>query len=133
MSHVRMVMPRIFTIALCLIITVMFLSSLTFAEAPATGDKNTQQAVSYLMDVVANSHLTFIRNGKKYSGEEAAKHMMDKYKYYKSQVESPEDFIRLCASKSLLSGKPYLVETADGVVPTRQWLTQILAQYRRGW
>ena len=58
--------------------------------------------------------------------------MMDKYKYFKSQVKSPEDFIRLCASKSLLSGKPYLVETAQGVVPTEKWLMQILTQYHKG-
>jgi len=124
-------MPRIFTIALCYIVTAMFLSSTAFAEKPVTQDKDTQQAISYLIDVVTNSHLTFIRNGKKYSGKEAAEHMMDKFKYFKAQVKSPEDFIRLCASESLLSGKPYRVETAHGIMPTRQWLTQILAQYRK--
>ncbi|MGA7877828.1 MAG: DUF5329 family protein [Desulfoferrobacter sp.] len=97
-----------------------------------TQNKETQQAIAYLIDVVTNSHLTFIRNGKEYSGEEAAEHMMDKYKYFKAQVKSPEDFIRLCASKSLLSGKPYLVETAQGVVPTEKWLMQILTQYHKG-
>jgi len=48
---------------------------------------------------------------KSYSSEAAAEHARTKYRYFRSQIETPEDFIRLCATKSLISGKPYLVVT----------------------
>jgi len=73
--------------------------------------ENTRQVINYLIEKVKNSHLTFIRNGKSYSSEAAAEHARTKYRYFRSQIETPEDFIRLCATKSLISGKPYLVVT----------------------
>jgi hypothetical protein len=49
----------------------------------------------------------------------------------KPDIKTPEDFIRLSASKSLLSGKPYLVRTSDGK-ETRldEWLTEALEAHR---
>jgi hypothetical protein len=82
-----------------------------------------------LIDQVAKSHLTFTRNGSDYSSQEAADHMRNKYEYFKSRIESPEDFIRVCASKSLESGKPYLVSTAQGRVPVEKWLGEILIEH----
>ena len=79
-----------------------------------------------MIDRVAKSHLTFTRNGTEYSSQEAADHIRNKYEYFKSRIESPEDFIYVCASKSLESGKPYLVSTAQGKVPVEKWLGEIL-------
>ena len=60
-------MLRICRIALCSMVMVILLSAPAFAETPVTQNKETQQAIAYLIEVVTNSHLTFIRNGKKYS------------------------------------------------------------------
>jgi hypothetical protein len=87
---------------------------------------NTEKAVAYLLDHVAQSHLTFIRNGTEYSSQEAAEHMRHKYEYFKSRIKSLEDFIRHCASKSLVSGEPYLVLTTQGNIPVEKWLGEAL-------
>jgi hypothetical protein len=85
----------------------------------------------YLIDQVAKSHLIFTRNDTEYSSQEAADHIRKKYEYFKSQIKSPEDFIHICASKSLLSGKPYLVATAQGKISVEKWLGEILIQYEK--
>ena len=86
--------------------------------------------IAYLIEQVAKSHLTFTRNGTEYSSQEAADHIRYKYDYFKSRIESPEDFIHVCASKSVESGKPYLVSTAQGKVPVEKWLGEILIAHR---
>lgn len=48
------------------------------------------------------------------------------------RVKTTEDFITGIASKSFLSGKPYLVKFADGhTQPTGEWLRAHLAEVRR--
>ena len=91
--------------------------------------ENPEKVIAYLIDQVVKSHLTFIRNGTEYSSQEAADHIRNKYEYFKSRIESPEDFIHVCASKSLQSGKPYLVSTAKGKISVEEWLGQILIEY----
>lgn len=115
------------------VIVVMALAGLVFAGQAVRTDTNTEntaQIIDYLIGRVAGSPLTFIRNGKEYSSEQAAAHIRKKYDYFKSRIETPEDFIRLCASRSLVSGKPYEVVAPDGVVTLQSWLYHILAMYR---
>ena len=57
---------------------------------------------------------TFVRNGKDYDCHAAAKHMRDKWEHGKDQIKSAKDFIEKAASKSLASGKPYLIKFKDG-------------------
>ena len=109
-------MPKTFTIALIVLMT-LFVPALPAQGEQADGKaENIEQLIAYLIEEVASSQLTFIRNGENHSSEEAAKHIRKKYDYFKSRIESPEDFIRLCASRSLVSGKPYLVVTPQGKV-----------------
>ena len=97
----------------------------------ASKKENTGEIIAYLLDEVAKSHLTFIRNGTEYSGQEAADHVRSKYEYFKSRIKSPEDFIQVCASQSLVSGKPYLVSTAQGRIPVAKWLRAILTEHKK--
>ena len=100
----------------------------TPSAAPA---EDTDRAVEYLLDRVAGSDCTFIRNGQSYDAQQATAHLRSKYKYFKSQIQTPEDFIRLAATKSEITGKPYQVRTRDGQVFTSAaWLTLILGDYR---
>jgi len=90
-----------------------------------------QSAIEYLLDYVVDSGLTFIRNSERHTGAEAAEHMLKKFRHYQDKIQSPEDFIRLCASKSLITGKPYLVIQKDGTeVRTDEWLTRELVYFR---
>ncbi|MGA7903320.1 MAG: DUF5329 family protein [Terrimicrobiaceae bacterium] len=57
--------------------------------------------------------------------------LRDKLAKAGDRVKTTEDFITGIASKSFLSGKPYLVKFADGhIQPTGEWLRVHLAEVR---
>jgi hypothetical protein len=56
----------------------------------------------------------FIRNGSEHTPDEAVSHLQMKRDKAGDRVKTADDFIRLCASKSYLSGKPYQIRFADG-------------------
>ena len=90
-----------------------------------------EETIDYLINYVGQSNATFIRNGQSHTPAEAAAHIRVKYDHFKAQIKTPEDFIRLAASKSLLSGKPYLVRSPRGKeVHLHAWLTEALKQHR---
>ena len=116
-------------IIFCVLGILLFSCFIAHGGEPCGQRENTEKVVAYLIDQAAESHLTFTRNGIEYSSQEAADHMRNKYEYFKSRITSPEDFIHLCASKSLVSGKPYLVSTAQGKVQVEKWLGEILIEH----
>jgi hypothetical protein len=88
------------------------------------------EEIDHLLGAIATSPCDFIRNGVAYDGAHAAAHVRDKYDYYRSDIHSAEDFIRLAASKSMLSGQPYLVRCDAVTVPATDWLNTELARFR---
>lgn len=56
----------------------------------------------------------FVRNGDAHSPADAVAHMRLKWSKQKGRIQSAEDFIEHCASKSTVSGKPYRIRFADG-------------------
>jgi hypothetical protein len=71
--------------------------------------------IEYLIASVENlAGAKFIRNGTEYDGKQAGSHLRMKLKRAGNRVQSADDFITLCASKSYLSGKPYLISFSDG-------------------
>ena len=123
--------PRIYKIALCSLLAFLLLSIISYGEEARGEEENTQQVIEFLISTVAQSNLTFIRNGENHTCSEAAMHIRQKYDYFQSKIKSPEDFICLCASKSVLSGKPYLVETEQGKIPAEKWLSEKLIEHVR--
>jgi len=98
----------------------------------ATAVEDTQKTISYLLDYVSKSGMTFIRNGQEATGKEAADHLRQKWDYFRNRIKTPEDFIKLAATKSELSGKLYLVRFKDGKEsPAGEWLAKVLAEYRK--
>ena len=57
-------------------------------------------------------------------------HIKDKYDYYRDDIHSAEDFIALAASKSAMTGKPYLVKCGEATEPAADWLTRELDAFR---
>jgi hypothetical protein len=115
------------------LVVLLSLVVLLVTNAPSfcTESSTAQDEISYLIRYIENSGARFIRNGTEHSAREGADHMRDKLKSAGSRVKSAEDFIVGIATKSYLSGKPYLVKLPDGkVVPTGPWLTEALAKYR---
>jgi hypothetical protein len=72
----------------------------------------------------------FIRNGTEHDGKEAAEHLRMKLQNDVGQVKTADDFIRLCASKSYISGKPYLIRSSDGkTIKSEQYFREKLKEY----
>ncbi len=57
---------------------------------------------------------SFIRNGDVHTPKEAESHLRVKWEKQDSKIATAEDFIRLCATQSSMSGKPYHIRFADG-------------------
>lgn len=88
--------------------------------------------IAHLLDYIQTSGCTFVRNGEAADAPSARAHVARKYDYVSSRVQSAEDFIRLAATRSSVSGEPYRVRCADGEAATGDWLLQELARYRAG-
>jgi len=71
--------------------------------------------VEKLIEFIRVSTCTFYRNGHWYEAGKAAEHISKKYRYVqkKGLVRTAEDFITYAATKSSISGSPYLVKCGD--------------------
>jgi hypothetical protein len=110
---------------------IVVLVLLSMSAGPICAAESLDESIKYLLDYVAKSDATFIRNGQAHTPQEAVNHIKAKYEHFKKEIKTPEDFIRLSASKSLLTGQPYLVRTRDGKETTLSiWLTDALKEHR---
>jgi hypothetical protein len=104
---------------------------MTINAGAESENDNLKNAINYLLNFVGSSDCIFIRNGREHTAEDAVAHLQRKYEHFKDQIQSPEDFIRLAASKSMISGKPYRIKTADGMeLKLEKWLLKALEIYR---
>lgn len=87
--------------------------------------------IEHLINYVKNTDCLYERNGTKHKGYEAVEHIRKKYEYYEDDIESTEDFIRLSAKESTMSGKPYKVHCeGKQVVTSESWLLKELNHIR---
>lgn len=93
-----------------LILTVVACTWPCSATPLAQDEKIIQCLIGYIRD----SKLIFIRNGQEHDSVSGADHISSKYAQLKNGISSPEDFIDRAASKSMMSGQPYLVKFPDG-------------------
>ena len=112
--------------ALMSIIVLMFslAGSMLHAATP------TEQEIRHLLNFIASSDCTFIRNGTAYPAKEAGAHIERKYDYVQSKVKTSEDFIRLAATQSSQSGDPYRINCAGQELLSKDWLLTELGRYR---
>ena len=99
--------------------------------APPTLAASPEAEIDHLLNFIAGSPCAFIRNGVTYDGAQAMGHIKDKYDYYREEIRSAEDFIALAATKSAMTGKPYLVQCDAAEMPAAEWLTQELGVFRQ--
>ncbi|MGA9109601.1 MAG: DUF5329 family protein [Smithella sp.] len=73
----------------------------------------------------------FIRNGSEYDdGKAAAAHLRMKLQYAGSRVQTADDFIRLCASQSYITGKPYMIRLSNGkTIKSEEYFREKLKEY----
>ena len=89
--------------------------------------------VTALFGKLTASSCEFNRNGDWHSAAEAKTHLERKLSYLedKNLVKTAEQFIDLGASKSSMSGKPYLVRCGGAApIESKAWLTRELAAVR---
>ncbi len=115
-----------------LLLTIIFSVSVPYLN-PASADVPPAEKpeVEYLLGLVKGSPCRFERNGKLYDGEKAYGHIKEKYEYFSGKITSTETFIEYAATKSMMSGKYYLV-ICPGKEPekTSDWLLRELGKYR---
>ncbi len=106
-------------------------TALALAMPAMVSADQAETEIEYLISTVGESGCTFVRNGSRHAAEDAASHMRLKYRRGKRYATSAELFIERLASKSSMSGKPYLIDCPDsGAVPSGEWLTARLHEYR---
>lgn len=87
--------------------------------------------INHLLNYIKNTKCLYERNGDQHSGVDAHKHISKKYEYYKDDIQTAEDFIRLSATQSTVSGRKYHIICPDKKrVESGQWLLKELDRYR---
>lgn len=100
------------------------------AEPPAS----VQIEINFLLGYVEGSSCAFFRNGTWHDSKAAQAHLRAKYKYLVAvnMVHTTDDFIAMAATKSSISGQPYLVKCGGSeTVTSSQWLHEELGRFRR--
>ena len=116
------------TLALASLVTLV-----TIADVRAAQSATTQAEVDSILRTVADSGCEFQRNGSWYDAHKAEQHLRDKYDWLKARnaVNSTEQFIERAATKSSLSGKPYMIRcSGSAAVASATWLRKQLDRLR---
>ncbi|VTU15961.1 DUF5329 family protein [Variovorax sp. RA8] len=106
------------------------------AMAPLAAATPSEQEHKLIMALIARvqgmTTMKFLRNNEAHNAAEAAEHMQAKYKHFRNEIVTAEDFIERCASRSEVTGKPYMVTLADGkALEARGFLMQELHAMRQ--
>ncbi len=97
---------------------VLLLGGLAHAESP---DVLEGRRIEYLIASIESlKNAEFVRNGSAYDAHAAADHLRLKRQKAGSRVATAEDFIRVCASVSSMSGAPYQIRFTDGRLVTSE-------------
>ncbi len=111
-------------------LSLLIASGLAAAQSPSPA---TSREIEQLFSALGNSKCEFSRNDAWYDAAKATEHLRRKYDYLrrKGLVTSAESFIDLAATRSSMSGKPYLVR-CDNAAPiaSKAWFAGKLKALR---
>lgn len=126
------------SVPLLLLLTALVASAFPTAarsdarSAGSNDDQERQKIERLISSVQSLKDATFVRNGTEYDGKTAAEHVRTKWKAAGSKIKTARDFIRLAASKSSRSGKPYLIRFKGGrEVESETYLTERLEEIEK--
>lgn len=106
---------------------VIFGVHFSYADVP----EYQKPEVEHLLEFVENSDCVFERNGKKYDAKKAAKHIKRKYKHFRDQITTTEEFIEYSGTKSTRSGEDYMIYCSNNEpIKSSVWLLEELSQFR---
>ncbi len=95
-------------------VALLVLLSLVAVRVCAQDLSETAKIQYLIASVEALEGGKFIRNGHEYDARAASSHLRLKLKAAGNKVKTAEDFIEFCASRSSITGEPYLIRLADG-------------------
>jgi hypothetical protein len=85
-------------------------------------DAREEKRIEHLLQTVESLNgSAFIRNGTEYDATDAGKHLRLKLKLAGERVKTAEDFIKICASRSSLSGGAYKIVRRRLQDPVARW------------
>ena len=117
-------------IALFIFIFASFLALKTI-DSFADVSESQKPEVKHLIVFVETTECSFERNGKKYDGERASKHIKRKYNHFRDKITTTEEFIENAGTKSTMSGNFYLVYCGDNEpITSSAWLLEELNRFR---
>ena len=101
-----------------------------FSGTVIAQDNIEKKKIEFLISSVENlKGAKFIRNGTEHNGKEAAEHLRMKLQNA-LVVETADDFVRLCASKSIITGEPYMIRLSDGkTIKSEEYFREKLKEY----
>jgi len=116
---------------MCGLICLLILSMSAFAHAADSASLEGQKIAYLITSIETLQGAQFIRNGTPYDAKAAADHLRLKLRMAGSRVLTADDFIRVCATASSVSGAPYQIRFADGlVISSEAYLRQKLAGFK---
>lgn len=92
-----------------------------------------QEEITHLLDYLGTSGCSFGRGGTWYDAGAARKHLAMKLDYLvkRQMVATADDFLKLAATSSSMSGQIYRVRCgAEPAAPSADWLGAELARFR---
>ena len=114
-----------------LLLTLVFLLLTAPVSAAAQQAEDLDTTIQHLITYVRESDVTFERNISRHDPVEAAARIEKKYRYFRDEINTPEQFIERCATASLVTGRQYLIIDGQGdEIPAGVWLNTELARYR---
>jgi hypothetical protein len=114
------------------ILVAAFVILALFSGTLSAQDNIEKKKIEFLISSVENlKGGKFIRNGSEYDdGKAAAAHLRMKLRRAGDHVKTADDFIKLCASKSYISGKPYMIRLPDGTtIKSEKYFREKLKEY----
>lgn len=117
-------------------LTLIFAAGLFFSTVVTGTELNTVSAaeIEQLLNRLALSGCRFQRNESWYTATDAQTHLERKYRFLRDKqlVGSAEDFVSAGATKSSMTGKPYLVQCGtQRPMLSADWMATQLYEVRR--
>lgn len=116
-------MQRIVVAVLAMILPLsftLFVMAAARVQAYVTPVSEAQKIEYLIRSVEELSNAKFIRNGRAYDAQRAADHLRLKLRNAESRCNTVDEFIRVCGSRSSISGQPYQIRFADGTLMTSE-------------
>lgn len=111
-------------------LVLMFITIACLPLGSALAGSKGDREVQHLLDYIAQSGCTFIRNGEEHTAQKAREHMEYKYGFGKMWIDDGDDFIKRIATESSTTGKKYTIRCQGKTEYTGEWLKAELQRYR---